>query len=145
MYEAMEICSRTLQFFSCLFVLHVRLRNSIPHFGSWRSAPWRPSDFRLGHVCGCCNTAVRSPRGKNYSIPWWRLCGREWKHQKKKKTWQTQTGWLSRLCGRWSQHKLKDKTRSALRNSTPQQEEDVLRGTFRGCCCRSDAVYYCLL
>lgn len=40
---------------------------------------------------------------KNYSIPWWRLCGREWKHQKKKKLKKhgrhKQAGWAGCVGG----------------------------------------------
>lgn len=121
MYEAMEICSRTLQFFlSFFFILQHDLLSISSLVSVHDTCPADLQTSRRERVCGCWYTALRSaaritaPLGK-------RVSGKVKKHQKQCR--QQTACWLSRLCRRWS--KLKDKTRTAPSNSA-QQWKDVL-------------------
>lgn len=121
----MEICSRTLQFFFCLFSLHDLLSNP-PLVCDHDTCPG-DLQTRVCTLRGCRCAAVHSA-APQIAV----FLGNECVEERKQtsETSQTQTGWLSRLCGRWSQTKWKDKTSTALRNST-RQWEDVLSVALR--------------
>lgn len=99
MYETMEICSRTLQVFFCLFLQHDLLRNpeSLIAPDLWPSSLQTPQyvgadtlqSILLAHSKLQCSSRKR-----------------RWKEETSEAL-QTQTAWR-RLCRWWSQHKMRD-------------------------------------